>query len=79
MVSANLQGLISPHNQSILAILLVLEQTNISSSTLFPLVAVLDELEELGAHLEGLLLKFLVGLYIDFLGEADNGLEVDIF
>jgi hypothetical protein len=57
----------------------VLQQPNITSTTLLPLIAILDELEKLGAHLEYLLLELLVGLDIDFLGEADNGLEVDIF
>jgi hypothetical protein len=36
------------------------------------------ELEKLCAHLENLLLKLLVGLDFDFLGEADDGLEVNI-
>lgn len=78
VVGANLQRLVSSHDQSCLAVLLVLQQSNITSSTLSPLVGLLNKLEELCAHLEGLLLEFLVGLDIDFLGEADNGLEVDI-
>jgi hypothetical protein len=57
----------------------VLQQPNITSTTLLPLIAILDELEKLGAHLEYLLLELLVGLDIYFLGEADNGFEVDIF
>jgi hypothetical protein len=56
----------------------VLQESNITSSTLLPLVGILDELEELCAHLESLLLEFLVGLNLDFLGETDNRLEVDI-
>ena len=79
MICADFQSLISSHNQSSLAILLVLQQPNITSSTLLPLIAVFDELEELSTHLENLLLELLIGLDVDFLREADNGLEVDIF
>ena len=79
MVGADLQGLVSSHNQSSLSVLLVLQQSNITGTTLLPLIAILDELEKLGAHLEYLLLELLVGLDIDFLGEADNGLEMDVF
>lgn len=79
VVSADLQCLVSSHDQSGLAVLLVLQQSHVSSTTLLPLVGITDELEELGAHLEGLLLEFLVGLDINFLCETDDGLEVDIF
>jgi hypothetical protein len=56
----------------------VLQESDITSSTLLPLVGILDELEELCAHLESLLLELLVGLDFDFLSEANNWLEVDI-
>jgi hypothetical protein len=56
----------------------VLQESDITSSTLLPLVGILDELEELCAHLESLLLELLVGLDLDFLSEANNWLEVDI-
>ncbi len=79
MVSADLQSLISSHNQSCLAILLVLQESNITSPTLLPLIGLLVELEELCAHFEDLLLKLLVGFDLDFLGETDDRLEVDIF
>lgn len=79
MVGANLQSLISSHNQSRLAILLVLQESNITSSALLPLVGLLVELEELCAHLENLLLKLLIGLDLNFLSETDDWLEVDIF
>jgi hypothetical protein len=79
MVGANLQRLVSSHNQSCLAILLVLQQSNITSPTLLPFIGILVELEELCAHLENLLLKLLVGLNLNFLGETDDWLEVDIF
>ena len=79
MVGANLQSLISSHDQSRLAILLVLQESNITSSALLPLVGLLVELEELCAHLENLLLKLLIGLDLNFLSETDNWLEVDIF
>jgi len=78
VVGANLQGLVSSHDQSRLAVLLVLQQPHITSSTLLPLVGLADELEQLRAHLEGLLLHLLVCLDFDLLGEADDGLEVNI-
>jgi hypothetical protein len=56
----------------------VLEQTNVASATLLPLAALLDELEKLSAHLEGLLLGLLVGLGVNLLGQLDDRLEVDI-
>lgn len=79
MVGADLQSLISSHNQSCLAVLLVLQQSDITSSTLLPLVGLTNELEELGAHLEGLLLELLIGLDVDFLSKANDGFEVNIF
>lgn len=78
MVGADLQGLVTAHDQAGLLVLLVLQQTHITSTTLLPLLAVTVELEKLGAHLEGLLLQLLVGLGLDLLSEADDGLEVDI-
>ena len=79
MVGADLQRLISSHNQSRLAIVLVLQESNITSPTLLPLIGILVELEELCAHLENLLLELLVGFDLDFLGKTDDGLEVNIF
>lgn len=78
MVGADLEGLVSSHNKSGLAVLLVLQQTDITSAALLPLAGLLDELEELGAHLEKLLLGLLVGLGLDLLGQLDDGLEVDV-
>lgn len=78
MVGADLQGLVTAHDQTGLLVLLVLQQTHITSTTLLPLLAVTVELEKLGAHLEGLLLQLLVGLGLNLLGEANDGLEVDI-
>ena len=78
MVGADLQGLVTTHDKSGSAVLLVLEQTDLAGTTLLPLSAVTVELEELGAHLEGLLLTLLVCLGVDFLGKVNNGFEVDI-
>jgi hypothetical protein len=78
VVGADLQSLISSHNQSRLSILLVLQQPNIASSTLLPFVGFANKLEELCPHLERLLLEFFVCLNIDFLREADDWLEVNI-
>lgn len=78
MVGADLEGLVTSHDQSGLTVLLVLEQTDITSSALLPLTGLLGELEQLCAHLEELLLRLLIGLGLDLLGELDNGLEVDV-
>lgn len=89
MVGADLERLLSSHNQADLVVLLVLEQSDITSSSLLPLAAGsgdllailldgLDELEQLGAHLEELLLRLLVGLDVDLLGQLDDGLEVNV-
>lgn len=78
MVGADLQGLIPTHDQSSLSILLVLQQPNVTSTTLSPLVGLTHKLEELGTHLESLLLEFLVCLGVNFLSEANDWLEVDV-
>lgn len=78
VVGANLESLVSAHDKSGLAVLLVLEKTNIAGASLLPLTALTIELEEFGAHLEGDLLSFFVSLGVDLLGKLDNGLEVNI-
>lgn len=78
MVSADLESLVASHNQSGLAILLVLEQANITSSSLLPFARFLGELEQLCAHFEQLLLGLLVGLGLNLFGELDDGLKMDI-
>lgn len=68
VVGADLEGLVAAHDQAGLQVLLVLQQTDITSTTLLPLLALGVELEELGAHLEHLLLNLLAGLDLhDFL------------
>jgi len=78
VVSADLQSLISTHNQTSLSILLVLQQSHVTGTTLSPLVGFTDKLEELCTHLEGLLLEFLVGLDVNLLRKTDDWLEVNI-
>ncbi len=78
VVGADLQSLVSSHNQSCLSILLVLQESNITGTTLLPLVGLANKLEELCAHLECLLLELLVGLNLNFLGQANDWLEVNI-
>lgn len=77
MVSADLEGLVSTHNQPGLLVLAVLQQSHVTSATLLPLLAIPVEPKQLGAHLESLLLEFFVGLGLDFLRQADDGLEMD--
>lgn len=78
MVGADLEGLVAAHDQASLAVLLVLEQADVAGAALLPLLVVLLEHEELGPHLEELLLRLLIGLGLDFFGQADHGLEVYI-
>ncbi len=78
MVGADFKGLVAAHNKTGLAVILVLQESDITSTTLLPLVGLANELEELGAHLEGLLLDLLSGLDIDPLGKADDWLEVNV-
>jgi hypothetical protein len=78
VVGADLECLITTHDQSGLAVFLVLKQANIASATLLPLASLADELEQLGAHLEHLLLRLLVGLGLDLLRKFDDGLEVHV-
>jgi hypothetical protein len=78
VVGADLESLVSAHDKSVLAILLVLQDTNIASASLFPLATITVELEELGTHLEGNLLSFLVCLGVDFLGQLDDRLELNV-
>lgn len=78
MIRADLERLVPPHDEPSLLVLLVLQKPDITSSTLLPVPGFTVELEEFGAHLKGLLFKFLVGLGLDFLGQVDDGLEVDV-
>lgn len=78
VVGADLEGLIPAHHKASLVVLLVLEQTDVTGTTLFPLLALTVEAEQLRPHLEGLLLQFFVGLGLDLLRQTDDGLEVDI-
>lgn len=78
VVGADLEGLVPTHDQTSLLVLLVLQQTNVTGTALLPLLALTVKLEQLGAHLESLLLELLVGLGLNSLGEADHGLEVDL-
>lgn len=77
MVRADLQGLISTHNQAGLLVLLVLQESDIASTTLLPLTRLAVELEKLCTHLKGLFLQLFVGLGLDFLGEVNDGFKVD--
>lgn len=77
MVGADLEGLVPTHHQPGLLVLFVPQQSHVTSSTLLPLLAITIESEQLGPHLEGLLLGFFIGLGLDLLRQADDGLEVD--
>jgi hypothetical protein len=78
VVGADLEGLIPAHDQTGLLVLLVLQETDVTGTTLLPLLALAVKLEQLGPHLEHLLLELLVGLGLNLLGQADDGLEVDV-
>lgn len=78
MVRADLEGLVSPHDQASLVVLLVLQQSHVAGATLLPLLALTVEPEKLRAHLEDLLLHLLIGLGLHLLRQADDRFEVDI-
>lgn len=78
VVGADLECLVSSHDQPSLPVLLVLQQPNIASATLFPFSALSIELEELGSHFESLLFCLLVGLGLDSLCQVYHRLELDI-
>lgn len=67
VIGADLESLISTHNQSGLHVLLVLQESDITSTTLLPLIGLAGELEQLSTHVEDLLLEFLIGLDINLL------------
>ena len=79
MIGADLQRLVSSHDQPSLVVLFVLEQSYIASPTLLPLSRVAIKAKELGAHLEGLFLELFVGLRIYFLCKVHDRLEVDFW
>jgi hypothetical protein len=78
VVGADLECLVSAHDKASLAVLLVLQQPDVTGTPLLPLPRLAVKLEQLGAHLESLLLKLLVGLGVDLLGEVNDRRKVDI-
>jgi hypothetical protein len=79
VVGAHLERLVTSHHKTSLAIFAMLEQSDVTSTALFPLARFAIEFEKLSSHLESALLEFFVSLGLDFLREADNGFEVDIW
>ena len=79
MVGAHLECLVSAHDEADLAVLQVLEEANITSAAFLLLASLPHELEQLGAHLEKLLLRLFVGLDLHLLSQVDDRLEVQIF
>lgn len=77
VVCAHLERPISPHNQSCVAIL-GLVQLDIPRAPLLPFSTVAIESKELGPHLENLFHVLLVCLDILFLCEAHDRLEFDL-
>ena len=78
MVCTDLEGLVATHDQPSLTVLAVLEQANVTSTALLPLARLGHVLEELGAHLENLLLHLLVGLGLNLLRQVNDRLKVDV-
>lgn len=78
MVGADLESLVSSHDQSCLAILFVPEQSNISSASFLPFFRLAIKLEQLGPHFESLLLGLFVGLCVHFLGQSNDGFKLDV-
>jgi hypothetical protein len=78
MVGADLERLVTPHDQPSLVADLVLQQPDVAGAALLPLAALAVKFEQLGAHLEGDVLGLLVGLGLDLFCEVDDGLEVGV-
>lgn len=78
VVCADLECLVSSHDQTGLAVFLVLQEAHISSASLLPVAGLAIKLEQLGTHLEGDLLGLLVSLGVDFFGKLDDRFEMDI-
>jgi hypothetical protein len=72
-VGANLQRLISPHNNPNLAPLPILQKLNIPRPSLLPLHRSLLEPKQLGSDLEEDIFIFLGGFSLDLFGELDDG------
>lgn len=79
MVCADLECLVSPHDQPGLVVVLVLQQTHVARAALLPLLGLAVKLEELCPHLECLLLLLLVCRSLDLFRKADDGLELGVF
>jgi hypothetical protein len=78
VVCANLKCLISPHDQTSLLVFLVFQQPNIPCPTLLPLPGVSIKTEELGPHLESLLLHFLICLCFHRFSQVNNRFKMYI-
>ena len=78
VICADLQRLVPSHDKTSLVVLLVPQQSHVSSTTLLPLAGVSIKLEELRPHLERHLLQFFVRLGVDLLRQVDDGLEVNV-
>lgn len=78
MVCTDFQGLVSSHDQAGFAIFFMFQQTNITRTSFLPLSRVSIKLEQLCAHLEGLLLSLFVSLGFDFFGQANDRFEMNV-
>jgi hypothetical protein len=78
VVGAGLAGLVLSHNQASLAICFVLEEAKLTLATLLPLGNIGEISEQLSFDAADLILVF-VCYGADFLGESNDGGELDIF
>ena len=78
VIGADLQSLVTAHDETSLPVLLVLEQPDVTCSALLPLPTFTVEPEELGSHLEDLLLRFLVCFGVNLLCKMDDWFEVNV-
>lgn len=76
MVSTDLQGLVTTHDETDLLRLLVLQQTNITCTTLLPFLRFLVKAEELGPDLELDILVLFVGLDFNLVFKLDHRVEL---
>lgn len=78
MVSTDLQGLVTAHDKTDLLRFFVLQETDITRTTLLPLLRLLVKAEELGSNLELDVLVLFVGLDLNLVFKLDHRVKLRV-
>lgn len=78
MVRAHLQRLVATHDEAHLLRFFVLQETNVTSATLLPLLRFLIEAEEFGTNLELHILVLFVRLHLNLVLQLDDWVVVRV-